>query len=178
MGERFLEGEDPDSKKPAEARRWASLYGDMVDLKTQLLGSVFRQLPQLPKVARQELEGDIRLLETQRSRYRRRLHFWSERESDLAGIQIDDERMAVVHGSRRAALTSREFEIMSMLLSRPGEPFSADDLVGERLAEDTKDSTTILQTVLGELRRKLSDLDAPCEIVSVGDRGYAVVFRS
>lgn len=177
MGEKYIEGEDPNSKEPRDARRWVALYGEMVDFKIQLLQRISSQLPNLSRAARRALDTDVKLLQTQLSRYRRRLQFWSKREAGLAGLELDESSLALIHGSRRASLTSREFEVISVLLSRPGEPFQPDALVPTASDHPPEISPGTVEVIIGQLRKKLGDLGVPCEIVLVPDRGYAAVFR-
>lgn len=177
VGERYVEGEDPSSKKPGDARHWVALYGEMIDFKNQLLQRMSRRLPGLSKGARKALDADVRLMQSQRSRYQRRLKFWSERQADLAGLKVDDATMTLTFGNRRAALTGHEFEVISVLLSRPGAAFTEDALLRDSSKDDPESTSETVQMIIGQLGNKLLDLGAPCEVISVPGRGYAVVFH-
>lgn len=177
VGEHYVEGEDPNSKEPGDVRHWVALYGEMVDFKTQLLQRISGQLPHMSRAARRALDRDVKLLQTQLSRYRRRLQFWSKREAGLAGLELDDSSLALIHGSRRATLTSREFEVISVLLSRPGEPFEPDALLSTPSEHHPEVTSETVEVIIGQLGEKLRDLGVPCEIVLVPDRGYKAVFR-
>lgn len=79
--DRLLEGEDPRTVSPQDARHWIAVYDEMIEFKERLLDRVRSRLTALPVAARQDVIGnDIVLIEAQLLRYRGRLEYWNGRQ--------------------------------------------------------------------------------------------------
>jgi len=174
--DRLLEGEDPQTVYPRDARHWIAVYQEMIEFKTQLLARVEAQLRRLPKAARSDVEdNDIGLIQNQLDRYRRRLEFWYSRQWALEGIHVDLESRVITYRDRAVRLTKRELELLTMLVSRSPQHIAPRQLLVQawhdsRLPEET------LRTYIVRLRGKLAELGVGAEIVNRPRRGYALVF--
>ena len=94
--DRLLEGEDPKSLVPKDARHWIAVYREMITFKDDLLARIRAQLSSLPVSARQDvLDNDVALIEEQLRRYQRRLEYWFARQWELEGLQIDYENRII-----------------------------------------------------------------------------------
>ena len=77
--DRLLPGEEPDSKHLDDARHWASVYGELLHFKDQLVATARRAGAGLRRSARPEVSHDLQLLEAERARLSSRYHFWRRR---------------------------------------------------------------------------------------------------
>jgi len=79
--DRLLEGEDPDSPYLEDAQHWASVYGELLSFKEDLLSTARQRLARMSEgSAKKEVTGtDIQILEVERDRLRRRLDYWELR---------------------------------------------------------------------------------------------------
>jgi len=174
--DRLLEGEDPRTIYPHDARHWIAVYREMIDFKDQLLARVEAQLGRLPKAARADVaDNDIGLIQNQLGRYQRRLEFWYGRQWELEGLQVDPETRVITYRERAVRLTKRELELLTMLMSRSPQYVTPRELLVQawhdsRLPEET------LRTYIVRLRGKLAELGVGAEIVNRPRRGYALVF--
>ena len=174
--DRLLEGEDPQTVYPRDARHWIAVYQEMIDFKTQLLARVEGQLRRLPKAARSDVEdNDVGLIRDQLDRYQRRLEFWYGRQWQLEGLQVDLDTRVITYRERAVRLTKRELELFTMLVSRSPRHIAPRQLLVQawhdsRLPEET------LRTYIVRLRGKLTQLGVGAEIVNRPRRGYALVF--
>lgn len=175
--DRLLEGEDPRTAFPQDARHWIAVYREMIEFKEGLIGRIRTLLTTLPAAARQDvMENDVAMLEDQLQRYHRRLEFWYSRQWHLEGLLIDDDSRTVTYRDKAVNLTRREFQLMVMLLSRSPSFVSPNQLLVQawhdaRLPEET------LRTYIGRLRNKLGSLGVAAEILNRPRHGYALVFK-
>jgi hypothetical protein len=84
--DRLLEGENPETSYPEDARRWIEVYTELVTFKARALATAHESLANMPQAdARQEaLRTDFSVLEAEAERLRRRLEFWKQRHVDLS----------------------------------------------------------------------------------------------
>jgi DNA-binding response OmpR family regulator len=174
--DRLLEGEDPQTIYPHDARHWIAVYREMIDFKDQLLARVEAQLRRLPKAARSDVsDNDIGLIRNQLNRYQRRLEFWYSRQWELEGLHVDQETRVITYRDRAVRLTKRELELLTMLVSLSPRFITPRQLLVQawhdsRLPEET------LRTYIVRLRGKVAQLGVDAEIVNRPRRGYALVF--
>jgi hypothetical protein len=177
LADRLLEGEDPRTVFPRDARHWISVYREMIGFKDDLLGRIRGLLMSLPAVGRQDVvDNDVGLLEDQLERYHRRLDFWYARQWHLEGLQIDDEARTVTYRANSVSLTKREYQLLILLVMRSPNFISANQLLVQawhdaRLPEET------LRTYIGRVRAKLHMLGVEAEIQNRPRRGYAMIFK-
>jgi DNA-binding response OmpR family regulator len=174
--DRLLEGENPNTLFPQDARHWIAVYREMIAFKDQLLARINDQILRLPRAARSDVaDNDIGLIENQLERYKRRIEYWYARQWDLEGLQVDPETRAITFRERSIRLTKREFELLLLLVSRSPEFVTPRQLLVQawhdsRLPEET------LRTYIVRLRAKVAQLGMGAEIVNKPRRGYAIVF--
>ncbi len=174
--DRLLEGENPKTLFPQDARHWIAVYREMIGFKEQLLGRINDEILRLPRAARSDVaENDIALIENQLERYKRRIEYWYARQWDLEGLHVDPETGVITFREQSVRLTKREHELLLMLVSRSPEYITPRQLLVQawhdsRLPEET------LRTYIVRLRAKVRQLGMQAEIVNRPRRGYAIVF--
>ena len=175
--DRLLEGEDPRTDFPQDARHWISVYREMIGFKEDLLGRIRGLLTHLPPAARSDvMVEDVAMLEAQLARYQRRLEYWYARQWQLEGLEIDDEARTVTYRDRTATFTRREYQLVTLLLTRSPNFITPNQLLVQawhdsRLPEET------LRTYIGRVRAKLRALGVEADIKNRPRRGYAMVFK-
>lgn len=175
--DRLLEGEDPRTAFPQDARHWIAVYREMIGFKDDLLERIRTRLKQLPAAARQDvITNDISLVEDQLQRYLRRLEYWYARQWHLEGLHVDEETRSVTYRDRSATFTRRELQLLQLLVRRSPNFISIDQMLVQawhdaRLPEET------LRTYIGRVRSKLSTLGVTATIQNRPRRGYALVFK-
>ena len=86
---RLLEGEDPATPYPLDARHWIDTYRELLTLKDRMLRTAEEGAAQpLKKAAAREVAStDLVALRAERARFNRRLDFWTQRLTELEKIQ-------------------------------------------------------------------------------------------
>lgn len=171
----LLAGEDPATRYAVDAAHWMNIYRELIAFHEDLL-------------ARHQSDGDglggDHRLSTMTfdplqamailDQYRARLNFWYDRHWQLQGLAIDPKTFLATHRERTVHLTRREYQLLSHLLAYPGETFAAS-VLAQRAWSGSRLSTDQVRIYVARLRRRLADLDLPCQIVSVPRRGYSLV---
>src|SRR5712691_6062198 len=85
--DRLLEGEDPNTPQPEDARHWVETYRELLVVKERLLDTTREMIAQpLEKSATEEVEStDLVTLRAEHARFKRRLEFWKRRADELEG---------------------------------------------------------------------------------------------
>jgi DNA-binding response OmpR family regulator len=174
--DRLLEGEDPGSLRPQDTRHWISVYREMIAFKEDLLERVTTDLMRVSLAAKTDLNDDIKLIDSQLKRYRRRLSYWVERQLELEEIVVDSRTRTVTYRDTAVTLTKREFQILAMLMSRPEKYFSAQQLLVDAWHDDRLPEES-LRTYISRVRKKLKELDAGAQVVNKSRKGYALIFK-
>lgn len=175
--DRLLEGEDPRTAFPQDARHWIAVYDEMIDFKVGLLGRVRTLLKSLPVAARQDvMDNDVVLIEDQLLRYRRRLEFWYGRQWQLEGLSIDGTARSVSYRGSSVVLTRREYQLLGMLVARSPRFTSAVQLLAEAW-HDSRLPEESLRTYIARVRAKLAKLGVAAKIVNRPRKGYALIFE-
>jgi hypothetical protein len=82
--ERLARGEDPATSSPREARRWISVYTELVEMETTLIKSLKARIQSMSDEARQITEQtNLPELEKDADRFRSRLAFWRQRLAQI-----------------------------------------------------------------------------------------------
>ena len=83
--DRLLEGEDPTTPHPEEARHWIDTYRDLLRVKERLLTTVNQAVEEpVEEPAAREVEStDGVTLRAEHARFKRRLDFWKRRLDEL-----------------------------------------------------------------------------------------------
>ena len=161
----LLPGEVPETRDLEDARQWVSIYRELVSFSERTLSRLRNGV------------GDVdeRVMETHLRRLRSRLEFWERRLWDLAGLDLDVRRRVLSYAGKRITLTRREAELLAFLARRPGQFYSASQLVS--LAWAAPDlAPEQLRTYVVRLRRHLATSGVPARLVSEPRRGYGLVF--
>jgi Transcriptional regulatory protein, C terminal len=164
----LLPGEVPETRDPEDARQWVSIYRELVTFSERTLGRL-----------RNGGGGDAdeRVMETHRRRLESRLEYWERRLWDLAGLDLDVRRRVLTYAGQRLTLTRREAELLAFLARRPGQFYSASQLVSLAWAAPEL-SPEQLRTYVVRLRRHLASSGVPARLVSEPRRGYGLVFTA
>lgn len=82
-----------------------------------------------------------------------------------SGIKVDVEaRRAYVHDAE-IELTTKEFDLLALLMSRPGVTFTREQIMREVWDEHWWGSTRTLDTHVSTLRRKIGDVSDPASLI-------------
>jgi DNA-binding response OmpR family regulator len=90
-------------------------------------------------------------------------------------IAVDFRRMEITKDGKPLSLTTKEFQILELLIRHRGEVVSRDQFLEEVWGYDEKPSTRTVDNRLMQLRHKLSPGDPEEYIVSVHGSGYKFV---
>jgi DNA-binding response OmpR family regulator len=148
----------------------------MITFKEDLLERVTNDLMRVSAAAKTDLNDDIKLIDSQLNRYRRRLSYWVERQLELEEIVVDSRTRTVTYRDTAVTLTKREFQILAMLMSRPEKYFSAQQLLVDAWHDDRLPEES-LRTYISRVRKKLKELDAGAQVVNKSRKGYALIFK-
>jgi hypothetical protein len=85
--DRLLQGEPADSEHEDDARLWIQVYLELIEYKRRLLSTTRETLATMAEgPARREVaETDLVILESEVSRFTRRLEFWKRRLTESVG---------------------------------------------------------------------------------------------
>ena len=104
--------------------------------------------------------------------------------ADLPGPQVDAQTLQVadlrcdpvqrhVHrGCRSIALTSREYELLLVLMRQPGRVFSRDELLRKVWKEERSANSNVVEVYVRYLRQKLEEAGEPRLLNTVRGIGY------
>jgi DNA-binding response OmpR family regulator len=176
--ERLIEGENPETKHPDDARHWVAIYYELLSFKEGVLARVYQEMATMSEAARTEVaRTDQPVLEAELDRLRRRLEFWRRRHWELGGLDFDADRQRIAYQDRTVALTRRESELLAFLLAHPNRGFRSHELL--RTAwHDPHLATDQVRGYVVRLRKKMASLDLPCRLESHPREGYSLVFDS
>ncbi len=171
-----LEGEDLGSKHWQDARHWIGVYADLLRFKLGLLDRVRVELPKLQPAARAAATVDLDIIEGQMRGYETRLDLWYRRLWELQGLQLDPEGSMIRHHGREGHLTKREYQLLQFLIDHPHRFFTVPQLLGRAWADPALFPEEV-RNYVRRIRKILTDLEIPCELVNRPGRGYSLVFR-
>ncbi|MBO0685980.1 MAG: hypothetical protein J2P45_22770 [Candidatus Dormibacteraeota bacterium] len=85
--DRLLQGEPVESMYEEDARVWIQVYLELIEYKRRLLSTTQETLATMPEgPARREVaETDLVILQSEVTRFTRRLEFWKRRLSEAQG---------------------------------------------------------------------------------------------
>ena len=84
---------------------------------------------------------------------------------EAAGIRLDRDARRVHVGEDEIELTTKEFDLLALLMSRPGVTFAREQIMREVWDEHWWGSTRTLDTHVSTLRRKIGDGSDPASII-------------
>jgi len=163
----LLPGEVPETRDLEDARQWVSIYRELVTFSERTLS----------RLRSAGGDADEPVMETHLRRLQSRLDFWEGRLWELAGLDLDVRRRVLNYAGQRVTLTRREAELLAFLARRPGQFYSATQLVSLAWASPEL-SPEQLRTYVVRLRRHLAATGVPARLVSEPRRGYGLVFTA
>lgn len=84
--ERLMDGENPESDEPEDARHWLGVYQELYAFKSDVLAKLrTRRTEMNSSAAHEEVAADEKLLEMELDRFQRRAEFWRRRLQELEG---------------------------------------------------------------------------------------------
>ena len=91
----------------------------------------------------------------------------------LGDLQIDLASHRVTRNGTEVSLTRKEFEILELFLTRPGEVITRDEFLNKLWGEDVYVTHRVIDTHMAALRKKLEDdPNNPQHLLSVRGVGY------
>jgi hypothetical protein len=176
VASRALEGEDIETNRWEDARHWMSIYADLLEFKRGILGRVRRDMTTLSPPAQKAASVDLEIIETQMNGYQERLDLWYRRLWDLQGLWLDPAGRMVRHEGHEVALTKREFQLLQFLLDHPHRYFTTSQILGQAWADPALFPEEV-RNYVRRLRKILTDLAIPVDLVNKPGRGYSLIFR-
>jgi hypothetical protein len=174
---RPLEGEDIGTNRWEDARHWMSIYADLLEFKRGILGRVRRDMTTLSPTAQKAAAIDLEIIETQMDGYQERLDLWYRRLWELQGLWLDPAGRMVRHKGHEVALTKREFQLLQFLLDHPHRFFTTSQILGQAWADPALFPEEV-RNYVRRLRKILTDLAIPVDLVNKPGRGYSLVFHT
>jgi DNA-binding response OmpR family regulator len=90
-----------------------------------------------------------------------------------AGLRVDRDARRTYVGSNEIELTSKEFDLLALLMSRPGVTFTREQIMNQVWDEHWWGSTRTLDTHVSTLRKKIGDdTDPPAIVVTIRGVGF------
>jgi two-component system, OmpR family, manganese sensing response regulator len=153
-----------------------SIYADLLEFKRGILDRVRRDVTKLQPIARMAAVADVRIIESQMEGYQKRLELWYQRVWDLHGLWLDPEGRTIRYKGQEATLTVREFQLLQFLLDHPHRYFTVTQILGQAWAEPSLFPEEV-RNYVRRVRKLLSTLGIPCDLVNQPGRGYSLEFR-
>ena len=90
-----------------------------------------------------------------------------------AGMRVDRDARRMFIDDREIELTSKEFDLLALLMSRPGVTFTREQIMNQVWDEHWWGSTRTLDTHVSTLRKKIGDdTDPPAIVVTIRGVGF------
>lgn len=167
----LITGEDPATRRAADARRWIEIYSRLIEFKEELL----QRLAAGEATSSSDASVDQKVAAAEMDHLRARLAFWQSRHAELAPVDLDDHLGIVTANGEVIQLTHRENQLLRFLLQQPGRYFDTRTLAS-RAWHDPRLASEQVRTYVVRLRRRLAEARVACDIRSERRRGYALVF--
>lgn len=104
---------------------------------------------------------------------RGRSHLEVERTIEVEGLRIDAKRKKVFVDGKSVTLTPKEFTILAILASHPGEVFTRDQLIEEAWGKEYVGITSSIAVFISKIREKIEeDPSKPRYLQTVWRFGY------
>jgi hypothetical protein len=171
-----LAGEDLRTTRWEDARHWMSIYADLLEFKRGILGRVRKDITNLNPTAQTAASADLLIIEDQMQGYQERLDLWFRRIWELHGLWLDPAGRMIRHEGREVALTKREFQLLQFLLDHPHRFFTTSQILGQAWSDPALFPEEV-RNYVRRLRKILSDLEIPVDLVNKPGRGYSLIFR-
>ena len=90
-------------------------------------------------------------------------------------ITLDRAYFELGVGGEKIRLANKDFQMMEMLLTNPGQVISTDRFMEKIWGYDSDTEINVVRVYISNLRKKLSSLGANAEIKAVRNQGYSLV---
>ncbi len=104
----------------------------------------------------------------------RRSENYSDSVRKIGNLELDSNRYEMRVGTKSAALTNKEYQLMELFILHPGFVFSTEHLMEKIWGFDTESEIDVVWTHIGFIRKKLRSLDANVEIKTIRGAGYSL----
>ena len=111
------------------------------------------------------------LLARVRAMLRRKDHFTPDMLT-FGALSLNRSTYELVVDGNNQSLSSKEFQVMEMLMQNPGAIVTAEQLITHIWGWDTSVDTSVLWVHISNIRKKLEGLCAPVAIKFVRNAGY------
>lgn len=92
----------------------------------------------------------------------------------FGNISLDSDTATIGNGSDTIRLTHKEYQIMEIFMSQPGNLISTERLLNKVWGYDTDVEINVVWVAISSLRKKLQNLKADSEIEAVRGLGYTL----
>ena len=113
------------------------------------------------------------LLARVRAMLRRRDNFTPDTVS-YNGLLLNRSTYEIVFGKERLPLSGKEFQILEMLMEKPGAVLSPDVLITHIWGWDANVDTSVIWVHISNIRKKLCELECPVNIRFLRGAGYVM----
>jgi len=154
-----------------------SIYSDLLEFKRGILQRVRQDIAKLQPLAQKAAAEDLRIIEVQMQGYQTRLDLWYQRLWQLDGLDLDASDHVLRHKGAAVSLTKREFQLLQFLLDHPHRYFSTSQILGQAWSDPALFPEEV-RNYVQRLRKILSDLAIPVDLVNKRGQGYSLVLRN
>lgn len=92
----------------------------------------------------------------------------------LGKTELDSTTYTLSRGEKSCTLNNKEFQLMDLFITHPGQIFSSQHLMDKVWDLDTDAGIGVVWTYIGFLRKKLKEIDSDIEIKTIRGAGYAL----
>lgn len=89
-------------------------------------------------------------------------------------IELDRALMELRCNGRSVKLTNKAFQLMELLIERPGSVHSVDQIMERIWGWDSESENSVVWVHISQLRKRLSELDSRVEIKATRGVGYSL----
>lgn len=93
---------------------------------------------------------------------------------DFADVKLDCSSHKLEYGSKQALLGGKEFQIMEMLMARPGVIVPIDRIISQVWNWDKEVDTSVVWVQVSNLRKKIAKIEAPITLRFERGAGYVL----
>lgn len=104
----------------------------------------------------------------------RRAHIAQSRKVSLGGVELDADAHGTTYAGRTLDLPRKEFDLLFLLMSYPGQIFTKDQLLDRVWGLHDERDVVTLKTHVSRLRSHLADLGCPLRVANLRGLGYRV----
>ena len=104
----------------------------------------------------------------------RRLSVVSSNLLCYGNVTLDRTSYELSVGSESIRLANKDFQMMEMLLTNPGQVISTERFMEKVWGYDSETEINVVWVYLSNLRKKLTSLNADIEIKSIRNLGYSL----